>query len=1323
MPKCIFQSCPHFMGKNCFSPGITLHVFPKDLTRIKLWLQQTGQYYDDIDNFAEKILSSKMGSYRMCSAHFISECYMSQGAKMVLKPDAVPTVFPGNVVEVAIKHVPQKKKQRLEEREAGRRARLSQVDAGTSTIHILQTEMGTQTDLTMVTIQSCSVNVPRWNTYDRGIQWPEYEFNFYGEDWKVQLDHMYFNSRFKCVQELPNVDQEEIIKDHCQVPSTTQQPGSSTEDYNVVQDEPLKTESEPCTSSETPEGYFFSKCSLRNRKTLCILQAKLVALLRHMTEAPHMGSYKRQRTRKLLSQIVDIVCLVAGEDLKLVKKNEDLSKFYQKEEQIPVRYQDVAVFFTREEWDYIEENEDIYKKEILSDPNESKEDQMEDFIDDFEEDADITDDHFFKLLEVSSQGHSPGAAPVGRKRKKLLMPPMPCVSEYVPEGHGHEDRDWDNNRTCKSEYFSDIDDTGDEDGGCLRPLDPDVAKEETVSDSYDLKPTIKREECSQEVSTGWNTTHDSHETSGPVLWIAEDGTTSTHWMPRHGSPSDTPIVKRSRGRQKKLLKQLIVRSDTGGFMPNMAHNHMEHLKGRLRNTPASDCASNQRPSEGTLWCDLCNERFYSTAELETHQVTHVRGTLLRCEDCAEIFDTTSDLEKHKAKEHGKLRYPCEVCGLQYNYRSQYIIHQRTHTGEKPFCCKECGQAFGHKCSLLIHMRKHSGSSLFECGRCGKLLDTEQALEKHRKLRFCVNCKKCFTRRALRLHLKTHSPEETAKKGSTTCATLQSGDGLSLGFLTFNARLWTVIGLDDFREPPTIEVSVAALNEEDIFPEQIGYKKMANTIRTAYSLSHKPAESQALEPIISRVTSLFAASCPECCSQDGFGEVPASNNMATSGQRDDVLNKLLEVSDPSALDRGSLQEANTLVNSETSAREQSGHTLETVNSVDPIDETLKSANPGDSKEETLGAAVPGNPKDDILKGVHTGEPIDGTLDTAKPGDTGDETLEATDPGDSIEENSSTSNILSVFDNGSVSPPHPGSSLLIPSGSGKRGSRRKSKPKKLVVPEEEDGGSPLDDLKDGNDLLFFSAEPEVVSSTGADTPADGLQDSARNDSSASSKSRRSRKKKLAENFQKPYLSWRSGDTPSLMFVVPSNEMETMASTEKRKKPQKEVELQEMHWCDICDDCFASLSDLEMHQTTHIDNHEEDFDCEECGRVFDTATELEEHQSKKHGKMRYCCDICGIQYNYQSQFLIHMRAHSGERLFTCDECGKEFKHRCSLVIHQRRHAGETPHQCQKCGKMLDTRSALIKHEKMRYCPDCSKCYTHRGFSKHLIKNCIKP
>ncbi|XP_068120398.1 zinc finger protein 718-like [Hyperolius riggenbachi] len=770
MPKCIYRSCPHFMGKKCCSPGITLHIFPKDLGRVRLWLQQTGQYYDNLEALAEKISTSKnICSYRMCSAHFLPECYISQGGEMLLRPDAVPTVFPGNIVTVAMEwnHMPSKKAQRLVEKNAGRRYRWAYVDAATCTGHISQTEMGTQTDLTMVTTPSRTASTPHWLSNDRGVQWPEYEFNFYGEDWKVQLDHMYYNSRFKCVTDVPNVDQQEFPKNSSQAPPTQQ--SLSQDDYDDTPQAPPSPE--PQNYSETPEGYFFSKCSLRNKRTLWILQARMVALLRHMTEAPHMGTYKRQRTRKLLSQIVEVVCLMEGEDLKLIKQNENLKKFYQKEGEIPLRYQDVAVFFTRDEWGYIEDHEDLYKKDVFSDPSESKEDQLEDILDTFEEDTEITDDHFFKLVKENPPGLTQGSVPMGRKRTKDLPYRVLCIPENIHEGDGHEDSDGDNAGLRSRELFSDNDDAADEEERWNRLLDLDIANEETVRDSQDVCLPIKREDdFTAEVSIDCKTTGASRDIPSPTLWIAEDGTTSTQWVPQHNNSSASPILKRPRGRRKKskepeLPKMPNVASDTGGLTANAAPGNTEragHSKSFLQGPTVLDYSPGQSAS---FWCDTCSKCFPSEKELEKHRVTHHEVKPLKCEDCIEIFDSKSALAKHRANKHGKLRYPCDTCGLQYNYRSQYIIHQRTHTGEKPFCCKECGQAFGHKCSLLLHMKKHSGSSLFKCGRCEKQMDNEQALEKHRKLRFCVCCKKCFTRRAMRRHLKSHLPEELAKNAS------------------------------------------------------------------------------------------------------------------------------------------------------------------------------------------------------------------------------------------------------------------------------------------------------------------------------------------------------------------------------------------------------------------------------------------------------------------------------------------------------------------------------------------------------------------------------
>lgn len=95
MPSCIVKGCTHYTGMKASNPLLTMHVFPRELSRIKLWLQQIGQI-GDIDTFASKVLdASRTGKYRICSAHFASGSYTSQGSRIVLKHDAIPTLFPG----------------------------------------------------------------------------------------------------------------------------------------------------------------------------------------------------------------------------------------------------------------------------------------------------------------------------------------------------------------------------------------------------------------------------------------------------------------------------------------------------------------------------------------------------------------------------------------------------------------------------------------------------------------------------------------------------------------------------------------------------------------------------------------------------------------------------------------------------------------------------------------------------------------------------------------------------------------------------------------------------------------------------------------------------------------------------------------------------------------------------------------------------------------------------------------------------------------------------------------------------------------------------
>ncbi|XP_068105637.1 oocyte zinc finger protein XlCOF7.2-like [Hyperolius riggenbachi] len=90
MTRCIVKNCRSSSGTDI---GVTLHGFPSSLDLIKLWLEQTGNSFSDIDAFARTVLYSRSGRYQICSEHFSPKSYIFNGTKMVLKADAVPTIF------------------------------------------------------------------------------------------------------------------------------------------------------------------------------------------------------------------------------------------------------------------------------------------------------------------------------------------------------------------------------------------------------------------------------------------------------------------------------------------------------------------------------------------------------------------------------------------------------------------------------------------------------------------------------------------------------------------------------------------------------------------------------------------------------------------------------------------------------------------------------------------------------------------------------------------------------------------------------------------------------------------------------------------------------------------------------------------------------------------------------------------------------------------------------------------------------------------------------------------------------------------------------
>ncbi|KAM4617347.1 uncharacterized protein O3C94_021387 [Discoglossus pictus] len=96
MSRCVVNGCRTASKRQSNETYVSMHGFPKSTSGIKLWLQQTGQDFGDIDAYAERI-KQKSSYYRMCSAHFSEDSYYMHGIRKLLKPDAIPTIFNNQV--------------------------------------------------------------------------------------------------------------------------------------------------------------------------------------------------------------------------------------------------------------------------------------------------------------------------------------------------------------------------------------------------------------------------------------------------------------------------------------------------------------------------------------------------------------------------------------------------------------------------------------------------------------------------------------------------------------------------------------------------------------------------------------------------------------------------------------------------------------------------------------------------------------------------------------------------------------------------------------------------------------------------------------------------------------------------------------------------------------------------------------------------------------------------------------------------------------------------------------------------------------------------
>uniref|UniRef100_A0A8C5PSX1 C2H2-type domain-containing protein n=1 Tax=Leptobrachium leishanense TaxID=445787 RepID=A0A8C5PSX1_9ANUR len=164
-------------------------------------------------------------------------------------------------------------------------------------------------------------------------------------------------------------------------------------------------------------------------------------------------------------------------------------------------------------------------------------------------------------------------------------------------------------------------------------------------------------------------------------------------------------------------------------------------------------------------CDECGKQFDYNCRLVVHKNTHTGHKPHICYECGDVFSSKAKLLVHQRSHTGEKPFACNECGKRFEYKCRLLVHQSSHTGVKPHSCDQCGKHFASKANLIVHKRSHTGEKPFICNQCGKPFAYKCRLIVHErthtgeKPHFCIQCGKTFASRAsLIIHHRKHTGE-------------------------------------------------------------------------------------------------------------------------------------------------------------------------------------------------------------------------------------------------------------------------------------------------------------------------------------------------------------------------------------------------------------------------------------------------------------------------------------------------------------------------------------------------------------------------------------